>query len=152
MNLKGWQGSTVTGRIQEVWTSPRGEVVILGVPVHDDETHNCDANGCGQDHVLWRSGAQNWLNDTCLITDRLVCNSCGFWLPMGPSADEDPRVAVEILAAHLAHPVGFIHPAHVDHHDQDWIDEWFNYAFRDDCIACHAEFLAVRILESGEGL
>src|SRR5262249_55016914 len=27
---------------------------ILGAPDGDDEEHNCDANGCGQDHVLWR--------------------------------------------------------------------------------------------------
>ena len=30
------------------------EIVILGIPEEDDETHNCDAMGCARDHVLYR--------------------------------------------------------------------------------------------------
>jgi hypothetical protein len=36
------------------------------------------------------------------IADALVCNSCGAWLPLGPSDETDERVAVEIRAAHIA--------------------------------------------------
>lgn len=49
-----WQTHRVRGRIYEICTSVRGETVVLGQPESDDEEHNCDANGCGQDHVLWR--------------------------------------------------------------------------------------------------
>jgi hypothetical protein len=49
----------IKGRATEVCVTARGEVVILGSPVGDDESHNCDAMGCGQCHVLWRSG--KWL-------------------------------------------------------------------------------------------
>lgn len=59
MNEQDWTTWRVRGRIYEVWSAPDGQVVILGVT--DDEEgkpeeqrHNCDANGCGQDHVLWR--------------------------------------------------------------------------------------------------
>lgn len=53
INLSEW--SKLTGRVQEVWLSPSGEVVVLGSPVSEDESHNCDANGCGQGHVLLRT-------------------------------------------------------------------------------------------------
>ena len=52
--LHGWSRVQIDGRITELWVSARGEVVVLGSPASDDEKHNCDANGCGQDHVLWR--------------------------------------------------------------------------------------------------
>jgi hypothetical protein len=56
INLNEW--SQVRGRPYAVYLSPSGEVVVLGVPRdkdgNEDESHNCDANGCGQDHVLWR--------------------------------------------------------------------------------------------------
>lgn len=55
--LIDWTSDKVRGRIYEVWTSPQGDVVLLGAPEPDDESHNCDANGCGQDHVLWRHAA-----------------------------------------------------------------------------------------------
>lgn len=29
-------------------------IVVLGVPAHDDATHDCDAMGCGRAHVLAR--------------------------------------------------------------------------------------------------
>lgn len=32
----------------------RRAVVILGVPHPDDASHNCDAMGCGQEHVILR--------------------------------------------------------------------------------------------------
>ena len=52
--LRGWSRVQINGRISELWISAAGEVVVLGVPERDDEKHNCDASGCGQDHVLWR--------------------------------------------------------------------------------------------------
>jgi hypothetical protein len=86
----------------------------------------------------------------------LVCCDCRALLLWGPANDEPEAVKIEILAALLANPGGFVHPAHIDHHDQDFIDEWFNYRFRDDCIACHAIALAGAIVEhttccGGEG-
>ena len=33
----------------------KGQVVVLGMPKSDDESHNCDAMGCGQDHVVYRA-------------------------------------------------------------------------------------------------
>ena len=57
MGKKTWTTTKVRGRIYEVCVADDGEVVILGVldPDEDENTgHNCDANGCGQDHVLWR--------------------------------------------------------------------------------------------------
>ncbi len=30
------------------------EIIITGHPEEDDETHHCDAMGCGQEHVLYR--------------------------------------------------------------------------------------------------
>lgn len=51
---RGWSLVKINGRITELWMSTHGEVMVIGVPVSDDEKHNCDANGCGQDHVLWR--------------------------------------------------------------------------------------------------
>jgi hypothetical protein len=51
---------------------------------------------------MWRAGAQDWLNNTCLIVDRLVCDDCGAWLPLGPSNDAPAAVAVEIRAAEIA--------------------------------------------------
>lgn len=53
-----WSTHKVRGRVYEVMTSVLGEVVVLGSPPSDDEEHNCDANGCGQDHVLWRGKAR----------------------------------------------------------------------------------------------
>lgn len=35
-------------------TAEGQQVVVLGQPAADDATHNCDAMGCGQDHVLQR--------------------------------------------------------------------------------------------------
>jgi len=64
-NPNEWTTQRVLGRVYEVCTSQRtGEVVVLGHPDRDDEdlpddspdAHNCDANGCGQTHVLWRGG------------------------------------------------------------------------------------------------
>lgn len=40
----------------QVWKGPK-DIVIIGTPdeSEDEETgHNCDAMGCGWDHVLWR--------------------------------------------------------------------------------------------------
>lgn len=46
----------ISGRVQSAWLSPEGKFVLLGVPAKsdDDLAHNCDAMGCGQDHVLFR--------------------------------------------------------------------------------------------------
>ena len=52
--LRGWSRVQINGRISELWISALGEVVVLGIPESEDEKHNCDASGCGQDHVLWR--------------------------------------------------------------------------------------------------
>jgi hypothetical protein len=52
-----WDIWKVRGRLTEVWSRSDGTVVLLGIPDHEDAeelAHNCDANGCGQDHVLWR--------------------------------------------------------------------------------------------------
>jgi hypothetical protein len=49
-----WDIWRVRGEVREVWSSPAGEVVLLGQPPSDDAEHNCDALGCEQDHVLWR--------------------------------------------------------------------------------------------------
>lgn len=58
MKRPDWSNwSKLPGRPQEVWLSSSGEVVVLGVPRDrdgNDIEHNCDANGCGMDHVLWR--------------------------------------------------------------------------------------------------
>lgn len=39
----------------EVWVAA-GEVIVLGDPAEEDESHNCDAMGCGFWHVVarWR--------------------------------------------------------------------------------------------------
>ena len=62
IDLSTWTCTSVTGRVYEVWQSPSGDVVVLGSPKtrdgEDDESHNCDANGCGQDHVLWRGSVK----------------------------------------------------------------------------------------------
>lgn len=42
-----------SGLAYEVWTSAT-EIVVIGAPSHDDEGHNCDEMGCGQEHVLVR--------------------------------------------------------------------------------------------------
>ncbi len=39
--------------------------------------------------------------------EHLVCLDCGVWLSLGPSADDDERVRVEIRAAELAARRGF---------------------------------------------
>lgn len=41
------------------WETTEGEIVITGSPTQDDQLpeekrHNCDAMGCGQEHVLYR--------------------------------------------------------------------------------------------------
>lgn len=56
---KDWSVWNIRGEMTSVWFAKDGEVVVLGSPDNDesrpeDEWHNCDANGCGQDHVLWR--------------------------------------------------------------------------------------------------
>lgn len=33
---------------------------------------------------------------------RVTCDDCGAWLSLGPSNDDDPRVAVEVRAAEIA--------------------------------------------------
>ena len=35
-------------------------IVITGEPADDDDTHNCDAMGCGWDHVIQR--IEKWPN------------------------------------------------------------------------------------------
>ncbi len=30
------------------------QIIITGIPQEDDESHNCDAMGCRQEHVLYR--------------------------------------------------------------------------------------------------
>ena len=57
-NPAHWATYAVKGRVYEVMVSVRGEVVVIGQPDSEDETHNCDANGCGQEHVLWRCGPE----------------------------------------------------------------------------------------------
>src|SRR5690349_16918545 len=37
-----------------VWSDGRG-IVVLASPYTSDESHNCDAMGCGQDHVVYRA-------------------------------------------------------------------------------------------------
>jgi len=44
----------VDGLIAQVWLAPDGAIVVTGLPRTDDTSHNCDAMGCGMDHVLWR--------------------------------------------------------------------------------------------------
>lgn len=34
-----------------------GELVVFAWPDDEDESHNCDALGCGFSHVLWRDRA-----------------------------------------------------------------------------------------------
>jgi hypothetical protein len=49
----------VPGTVHAAFVS-EGEVIVLGSPPEsdDEETgHNCDAMGCGYDHVLWRGAA-----------------------------------------------------------------------------------------------
>jgi len=81
--------------------------------------------------------------------DRVTCD-CGTWLPLGDSKDEPEAVKVEILAAFLVNPGGFVHVAHKDYHDQDWIDEDYNFDLREDCTGCQAEYLA-RAIATHEG-
>lgn len=41
-------------KLVEAYLTPR-EVIVMGWPGEDDETHNCDAMGCGTlSHVLYR--------------------------------------------------------------------------------------------------
>jgi hypothetical protein len=79
---------------------------------------------------------------------------CGEWLPLGPARDT-AETAIEVLAAFLLNPGGFVSVAHRDYHDRDWIDEDYNYEFREDCDGCQAEHLAAAIAhhatEHGEG-
>lgn len=55
---KEWRTWRVRGRVTEVWCADDGEVVLIGQPDNGDEDHDCDAVGCGQDHVLWRARAK----------------------------------------------------------------------------------------------
>lgn len=44
----------------ELWIKKldgRTRFVLLGIPKRDDESHNCDAMGCGFDHVILRGEA-----------------------------------------------------------------------------------------------
>lgn len=59
INESDWTTVKPRGTVHEICVSKAtGEVVLLGSPDNDDEdspdAHNCDANGCGQVHVLWR--------------------------------------------------------------------------------------------------
>lgn len=71
---------------------------------YKDCLHRCPPGKCKHDpadHV-------RILNATllgCPIT--LRCDSCGHWLPLGPSDETEPRVAVEIRAAELSARKGF---------------------------------------------
>jgi hypothetical protein len=40
--------------------------------------------------------------DCSTIADAIQCRSCRHWIPLGPAADEDQRVKVEIRAAEIA--------------------------------------------------
>lgn len=57
INEADWTKFRIRGKAHQIWSSEH-EIVVLGSPDSDDEdgedSHNCDANGCGQDHVLWR--------------------------------------------------------------------------------------------------
>lgn len=87
----------------------------------------------------------DWNGD--IIYEALIreCLDCGEQLPLGPSDEGDERVAIEILAALLVNPGGFVSVAHKDHNDQEWTDEYFNFEFREDCVGCQADYLACRI-------
>lgn len=55
IDSKDWHIESVKGRVYEVCVSTRtNEIVVLGSPDAEDESHNCDFMGCGKDHVLWR--------------------------------------------------------------------------------------------------
>lgn len=98
--------------------------------------------------LTWDGEGYGWMTGG---DDARVCRWCGAWLPLGPS-DETATEAVrtEVLAAFLLNPGGFVSVAHKDHHDQEWIDENYNYEFREDCIGCQAEHLATVIAEHEE--
>lgn len=74
--------------------------------------------------------------------DRLVCSTCGVWLPLGPSNDEPREVQQEISAAFTVTFPGFVRFVHADYHD-----EGGDLEFREDCDGCHAEELMHRIAE-----
>lgn len=47
--------------------------------------------------------AHHWLGAyPCDPIDAIICQDCGHWLPLGPAADGDERVKVEIRAAEIA--------------------------------------------------
>lgn len=106
-----------------------------------------------RERYVWRIGGGDvptWFDCASFETpDIECCARCGETLSLGPSSDEDERVRIEILAAFLVNPGGFVSVAHKDHHDQEWVDEWFNFKFREDCIGCQAQHLARVIAEHG---
>jgi hypothetical protein len=55
---------------------------------------------------MWLSGEWVVLMGDEPGADARLCSSCREWLPLGPSNDDDPRVAVEARAAEIAAYLG----------------------------------------------
>jgi hypothetical protein len=84
---------------------------------------------------------------TSFLCDARICMPCGAVLPVGVANDEPEAVQIELLAAYLVRPDGFVHVAHREYHDREEADEFYNYSFRDDCIGCWAELLRDEIVD-----
>lgn len=86
---------------------------------------------------------ENW----SVWCDVNICVRCGSWLSLGPSADKDPRVAIEITAARDA--------AKYQDAGRTFGVDRFDYcpATRSDelCALCETLYLARAIVEHGDG-
>ncbi len=84
----GWK--RIDGRVQSAWLSPEGRIVLLGSPPNEEDRpegnrHNCDAMGCGQDHVIFRGRLIPGGIDAARV---MVGGSVEFWTDV---ADEKRR-------------------------------------------------------------
>jgi hypothetical protein len=72
-------------------------------------TRRAVSRACGHRNVegrAWSQAYPRWYaafkaNRNERNHDALVCLDCGTWLPLGPSADDDERVRIEVRAAEL---------------------------------------------------
>jgi hypothetical protein len=60
---------------------------------------NVEGRAWSQAHPRWYAAFKANRNER--NHDALVCLDCGTWLPLGPSADDDERVRIEVRAAEL---------------------------------------------------
>ena len=48
------------------------QIVIVGDPEDEEDSHNCDAMGCGREHVLYRLKIEDVLASKKRVLDRMA--------------------------------------------------------------------------------